>query len=436
MIITTITRDGKYQKEGALQYIHDYWTRTFASLEIRNYRLYFWSQIISLSGNWVQMIAQAWLVLQLTDSGFYLGLVTGLQFLPTLLLGPWVSTLIDRFPKRQVLYAVQVVGIIGAAILGLIVALDIVQLWMVLTLCLVMGVTAAFEMPARQTFITEIVNKDHMQNAITLGALEASMARIIGPALGAFCIAVFSLAGCFFINAGSFVAALIGLMLMRPAEFHMPAVIRSTKGHVREAVEYIRHHQAPRLILLMMVSVGVFACEFFVTLPLLAKETFNGDASTYAALTTAMGIGAVLGGLYSAGKPMAKHINTVALYSMLFGTSMIVLSLMPTLQTALIAAALIGITQIMLVTTANTMLLSSVAPEMRGRMSVLWVIIFAGSTPLGGPLMGWVGQHFTPGMAIALGGVTTIISGAWVLIRKTVPHRQPVSAPEAGSVLE
>lgn len=406
-----------------MQFIHNYWARTFASLEIRNYRLYFWSQIISLSGNWVQMIAQAWLVLQLTDSGFYLGLVTGLQFLPTLLLGPWVSNLIDEFPKRQVLYVVQIVGVIGAALLGLVVALDIVQLWMVLVLCLVMGVTAAFEMPARQAFITEIVNKDHMQNAITLGAMEASMARIIGPAIGAFSIAVFSLAGCFFINAGSFVAALVGLAMMRSSEFHMPAVIHSTKGRIREALGYLSHHQTPRLILLMMVSVGVFACEFFVTLPLLAKETFGGGASTYASLTTAMGIGAVLGGLYTAGRPMVRRINTVALYSMLFGTSMIILSFMPNLRTALVAVGLVGFMQIMLVTTANSMLLASVTPEMRGRISVLWVIIFAGSTPLGGPFMGWIGQHFTPGAAIALGGVTTIISGVWVLIRKTRPYQ-------------
>lgn len=413
-----------------MQYIHNYWTRTFASLEIRNYRLYFWSQIISLSGNWVQMIAQAWLVLQLTDSGFYLGLVTGLQFLPTLLLGPWVSNLIDEFPKRQVLYVVQVVGIIGATLLGLVVALDIVQLWMVLALCLVMGITAAFEMPARQAFITEIVNKDHMQNAITLGAMEASMARIIGPALGALFIAVFSLAGCFFMNAASFVAAFIGLAMMRSSEFHMPSVIHSTKGRVREALNYISHHQTPRLILLMMVSVGVFACEFFVTLPLLAKETFGGDASTYASLTTAMGIGAVLGGLYSAGRPMVRRINTVALYSMLFGTSMIILSLMPTLRMALIAVGLVGFMQIMLVTTANSMLLASVTPEMRGRISVLWVVIFAGSTPFGGPFMGWIGQHFTPGMAIAIGGITTIVSGAWVLIRKTAPYQSTTQETE------
>jgi predicted MFS family arabinose efflux permease len=380
------------------------------------------------------MIAQAWLVLQLTDSGFYLGLVTGLQFLPTLLLGPWVSNLIDEFPKRQVLYVVQVVGIIGAALLGLVVALDIVQLWMVLALCLVMGITAAFEMPARQAFITEIVNKDHMQNAITLGAMEASMARIIGPALGALSIAVFSLAGCFFMNAGSFVAALVGLAMMRSSEFHMPSVIHSTKGRVHEALSYVSHHQTPRLILLMMVSVGVFACEFFVTLPLLAKETFGGDASTYASLTTAMGIGAVLGGLYSAGRPMVRRINTVALYSVLFGTSMIILSLMPTLRMALIAVGLIGFMQIMLVTTANSMLLASVAPEMRGRISVLWVVIFAGSTPLGGPFMGWIGQHFTPGMAIAIGGMTTIISGAWVLIRRTAPYQ--ATAQETETVLE
>lgn len=383
-----------------------------------------------MSGNWVQMIAQAWLVLQLTDSGALLGAVTGLQFLPTLLLGPWAGTIIDRVDRRTLLYGIQLLGIAGALCLGVVVALDIVQLWMVLALCLLMGVATALELPARQIFVTEIVNKQHMQNAITLSAMEASMARIIGPALGAFCIAVFSIAGCFFINAFSFAAALVGLMMMRQSEFHAIGIVTSTKGHVREAFRYLSRHHTPRIILLMMLSVGIFACEFFVTLPLLAKETFNGDASTYALLTTAMGTGAVLGGFYSAGKPHAKNINTIAVRCIVFGLSMVLLALMPTIQTALLAAAVTGAMQIMLVTSANAMLMSSVVPQMRARMSVMWVIIFAGSTPFGGPLMGWIGQTTSPGLAIALGGIATVGGGIWALKRRKATYNARLVAAE------
>ena len=416
-----------------MQFIHNYWRQTFASLEIRNYRLYFWSQIISLSGNWVQMIAQAWLVLQLTDSGALLGLVTGLQFLPTLLLGPWTGSIIDRLNRWTLLYAIQLIGIFGALALGIVVAFDIVQLWMVLVLCLVMGIATAFELPARQIFITEIVNKKHLQNAITLSAMEASMARIIGPALGAFCIAVFSIAGCFFINSVSFAVALVGLFLMRKSEFHAIGIVTSTKGYVREAFTYLSRHHLPRIILLMMLSVGIFACEFFVTLPLLAKETFNGGASTYALLTTAMGIGAVLGGFYSAGKPHARGINAIASRCIFFGSGMVLLALMPTIEWALAAAALTGFAQIMLVTSANAMLMSTVVPRMRARMSVMWTIIFAGSTPLGGPLMGWIGQTMSPGVAIAIGGITTIAGGAWALKRRRSSYRERLVAPETSN---
>lgn len=386
-----------------------------------------------MSGNWVQMIAQAWLVLQLTDSGPLLGLVTGLQFLPTLLLGPWTGAIIDRLNRWTLLYAIQLLGIFGALSLGVVVALDIVQLWMVLVLCLLMGIATAFELPARQIFITEIVNKKHLQNAITLSAMEASMARIIGPALGAFCIAVFSMAGCFFINSFSFVVALAGLYMMRKTEFHPIGIITSTKGYVREAFTYLSRHHMPRVILIMMLSVGIFACEFFVTLPLLAKETFNGGASTYAWLTTAMGLGAVLGGFYSAGKPHARNINAIAARCILFGLCMVVLACMPTLQLALAAAAMTGFAQIILVTSANAMLMSTVIPRMRARMSVMWTIIFAGSTPLGGPLMGWVGQTMSPGVAIAIGGVTTMLGGVWALKRRRSAYRERLVAPETAT---
>ncbi len=410
-----------------MQFISAYWLRTFNSLRVRNYRLYFFSQAISLAGNWVQLIAQAWLILQLTDSGALLGVVTGLQFLPSLLIGPWAGTVIDRVSKRMLLYVANALAASAALALGLLTITGTVEIWMVCALSLTAGLANAFDMPARQAFIADLVPEKRLQNAITLGAMEAQLARIVGPAIGALCIAFASLGGCFIINAVSYVVAIIGLMLMHKDPAWQRSQVARAKGQLWEGMQYIRHHQLPRLILGMMVLIGTLSCEFFITLPLLAKTTFHGGAEAYAAMTTALGIGAIIGGFYIAGQNIPRRLPTLAWRAVFFGVFMVSLAMAPTYQLALVALFFVGAAQIMLVSGANAMLMAHVDVHMRGRMSAWWVVIFMGSTPLGGPLMGWVAEQSSPGWAIAIGGLGALVSGTWILARKAT---RSVSVPD------
>ncbi len=405
----------KYTK---MQFINNYWLRTFDSLQIRNFRLYFFSQAVSLCGNWLQLIALSWLVLQLGDSGVLLGGVIGLQFLPSLLLGPWIGTLIDRVSKRALIYATNLVSCLSSLALGLLVVSGHVQLWQVAVLGLISGVATAIEMPARQTFIADLVNKGRLQNAITLGAMEANLARIIGPALGAACIAFVSIGGCFIINAGTFVCSMVGLFFMHRKHNWDRNRIPKAHGQMMEGLRYIRAHKMPRVILGMMILIGTLVCEFFITLPLLAKLTFGGGADAYAAMTIASGIGALLGGFYIAGNKIPRNLGVLGRRAIMLGVCMLLLAVAPTFIAALFVLVAVGAAQLMLVASANAMLMAHVDVHMRGRMNAWWVVIFTGSTPLGGPLMGWIAQHASPGWAFAIGGFAAIFSGTAVLMHK------------------
>lgn len=302
--------------------------------------------------------------------------------------------------------------------LFLVVGLHIVQLWMVIVITLVSGIANAFDMPARQTLVADLVDEGMLRNAVTLGALEANLARIIGPSIGALCLAWFSMAGAFFIDFLTFVCGVIGMYKLRTNEFYVKDVAARAKGQLLEGLGYLRHNAVARTILLMMVLVGTLACEFFVTLPLLAKTTFHGDASMYASMTAASGIGAILGGLFIAGKTVPSRIDTLARYALLFAVASMALAFSQTYIAALLILVSVGATQLVLTTSANAMLMIHTTPAMRGRMNGWWVVIFMGSTPIGGPLMGWIAQHSTPGMAIAVGGVSTAIAGLWAFTQQ------------------
>lgn len=396
--------------------VQAYIRSTFSSLAVRNYRIYFWAQLVSLSGNWIRLVALAWLVLQLRNSGALLGIITGLQFLPSLLLGPVVGVVVDRIPKiRLISWSLATMGLCSAA-LALLTGMHVIQLWMVVVIVSICGVANAFELPAHQTFVAELVNEEHVRNAVTLGALEANLARIVGPALGAICLAKFSISMCFILDALSFVMPLVAMWRMRPAEFFISdraTAQPSAKGQLRESFTYLRSNVLARTILLMMILVGTLACEFFVTLPLLAKTTFLGTAGTYASMISAMGLGAIVGGLFIAGKRAPSSVSSLNRYAILMGVFMILVAAIPSLPLVLVALFFTGAAQLILTTSGNAMLMLHTAPEMRGRMNAWWVVIFMGSTPIGGPLMGWIAQVSSPGYAIALGGIACIVATAW-----------------------
>ncbi len=384
--------------------------RTFGSLRVRNYRLYFIGQMTSQSGTWMQGVAQAWLVLKLTGSGTALGFVTALQFLPVLLFGPVGGVVADRMNKRRVLYVTQSVAGLLALALGLLVVTDAVRLWMVFVLAAGLGCVNVVDNPSRQTFVLEMVGPEYLTNAVTLNSVMVNLARVIGPAAAGSLIATVGLGPCFLFNAGSYLAVLLALALMRDADLHTAAPQPRRKGQLREGFAYIRRTPALLAPLLMIAVIGTLTYEFQVTLPLVAKFTFNGGASTYSTMSVFMGAGAVVGGLATASRRTASG-RRLAWAAMAFGVVVIGASAAPTLGFELAALVLIGAASITFLSLGNATIQLAAAPEMRGRVMALWSVAFLGSTPVGGLLMGWVGQNVGPRWALLIGGVAAVVAG-------------------------
>jgi len=403
--------------------------RTFASLKIRNYRLYFFGQAVSLCGTWMQTIGQTWLVLKMTNSGTQLGLIAAAQFLPMLFFAPFGGIVADRFNKRKILYFTQTASAILALILGILVATASVQLWMVYVLAVLLGCVNTIDNPTRQTFIFEMVGKDSLQNAVSLNSTQVNLARVIGPAIGGGIIAGLGLAPCFFINAVSFLSVLIALFMMTAEELSPAPISEHKKGQLREGFRYVKSNKTLRETLLMMAIIGTLTYEFAVSLPLLAQFTFHGNAGTYAALTVAMGLGSMAGGLYSASR---KKIKTGMLVNAawLFGATTLLLAIAPSFILALAALVLVGFFSISFLSTGNTTLQLESEPGMRGRVMSLWTMAFLGSTPIGGPIVGFIGEHAGPRWGLVLGGVAALVAagiGAWQMI-KTKKQIQPHDA--------
>lgn len=283
-----------------------YRLETFSSFQVRNYRLYYFGQIISTSGTFMQSVAQAWLVLRLSNSGTALGIVSALQYIPILFFGPLGGVAADRYSKRKVLYFTQSAAGILALILGTLVALNLVQLWMVYVLAFCLGWVTVFDNPARQTFVVEMVGEDRLRNAVTLYTTLVNISRVIGPAIAAGLITLIGLAPCFILNGLSYAAVVIMLSKMRAGELHVTPPTRRSSGQIREGIRYVISKPVLRDTLLMIVFIGTFTFEFQVSLPLMARNVFNGDASSYAFLSGMLGLGAVIGGLAIAGQKEAR----------------------------------------------------------------------------------------------------------------------------------
>jgi MFS family permease len=282
-----------------IPYLREHSRETFASLYVHNYRLYYSGQIISNSGTFMQSVAQAWLVLQLTHSGIALGITSALQYIPFLILGPYGGVIADRCPKRKILYLTQSLFGLLALTLGVLVATGLVRVWMVYVLASCLGLITVFDNPARQTFYMELVGPDLVRNAVTLYSILVNVARIIGPTLAAILINAFGLAPCFVINALSYAIVVIMLAMMHARHLQVTPPLPRARGQIREGFKYVLSMPNLGFTLMLMALVGTFTYEFHVSLPLLAQSTFKGDSSSYAFLTASMGIGAT--GICSAG---------------------------------------------------------------------------------------------------------------------------------------
>lgn len=399
--------------------VHQWRRETFASLAEPNFRSYFAGQAISMVGTWMQMIAQAWLILELTGSALWVGLVVAAQTVPMLLLGPYGGLVADRADKRHLLVVLQLVMGVLAALLAVLTVTDWVQVWHVIALAAALGSADAFEKPARQSFLVEIVGPESVRNAVSLNSVMVNVARVVGPAIAGLIIAAGGLGLCFAINAVSFAPVALLLARMDPARLRPVPPQPRERGQVRAGLAYVRGEPALWVPLAMMAIMGCLTYEFQVTLSYLAKAEFAGDSRTFGFMTAAMGLGAVLGGLYTAARGRTG-VGTLVVSSVLFGALILATAMAPTVEVALLLLVPVGAASVSLMARGNATLQLAADPAMRGRVMALWLVAFLGTTPIGGPIAGWVSSTFGARWGLVLGAVACFAAaglGAWSLSR-------------------
>ncbi len=389
--------------------------KTFDSLSIRNFRLYLIGQVISTTGTWMQSIAMAWLVLKLTGSGVDLGLVTAVQFLPVLLLGGFAGILVDRFDKRKILILTQSLFASQALLLYILVSLGVVRVWMVFVLSVYFGLVNAVDPTARQSFVQQMAGPSNLQNAVSLNSVTFNASRAFGPAVAGLIIASLGVGPAFGLNALSYIAVVVALAMMRKSEFFPFAKASRSKGQFREGLAFVNKTPALRLTLIGILIVGTFAYNFNVSLPLLAKFTFHGGPEALGIMSSFVGLGAVVGGLWvaSSARVSLKRLGVVGL---LFAFTMGVASVMPTLTLTLLVLGVMGAFSIAFMSIANSLLQLNSPPQMRGRVMALYSVGFLGSTPIGSPITGWVAQSFGPRYALFMGALSVLIVALMITI--------------------
>jgi MFS family permease len=383
----------------------------------------------------MQTIAQAWLVLRLTGSGVSLGVTAALQFTPMLLFGSFGGLIADRLDKRKLLLGTQVTAGLLALALGIITAAGAAALWNVYLLAFLLGCVNVVDNPARQTFVLEMVGRDDLQNAVGLNSVVMNTSRVVGPAIGGILIATVGLTACFFLNAASYVAVIVALLLMNSAALQRQPTVARQRGQVREGYRYVWTRPDLRAQLAMMAVIGTLAFNFQVLLPLLSTRTFGLGAGGFGGLSAALGIGAVGGGLAAASRRTLSTVRLVALAGC-FGAALAGAALVPTLPFEVVALVLVGATGFAYVATANTSLQLSTTPAFRGRVMALYAIAFLGSTPIGSPIIGWVAQHHGARSALMVGAVATLAAAVygWIALLRTKP--QPDAVSERGVVTQ
>lgn len=394
--------------------------RMTSSLRHRNYRLYFLGQTVSVIGTWMQSIAQSFLVLNLTHSGTQLGLVTAARFAPMLLLGSQGGLFADRHDKRRIMYVTQALSGLLAAAYAICLGTGSMRLWVVYALAVALGLVNVFDNPARQSFISEMVPPADLPNAVLLNSVSTSMARVLGGAVGGTIAAVLGLTLCFTVNAVSYGAVLLSLALMSSAALHPARKAAKAKGQVRAGLSYVRARPDILIPLIMIAIVGSLAWEFQITLPLMATSAFHGwvfhnAAAAYGLMASVMGAGAVVGGLVSAVN-IKPGPRSLCIASTGWGIAILVAALAPNMPVELAAVAFVGYGSITFNSLAKTTLQLVAAPEMRGRVMALWAIAWLGSTPVGGPVVGWIGQYAGARWSLAVGGAAALACGLLALV--------------------
>ena len=385
-------------------------SRSFVSLRVPNYRRYFVGQLASLSGNWMQMVAEIWVLLTLTGSGVAVGLATGLQFVPMLLLGALGGLIADRAPKRQLLILTQTLHMVAPLTmlaLALTVGLDP---WMVFALVFVRGSVNAIDYPTRQAFVMEIVGGERVVSAVGLNSVLVHSARVIGPALAGVLIATVGPEPCFALNALSFTVMIAALATMDTSALNPSEQVPRARGAVRAALSYVRATPDLWIPLALMAAVGTLGFNFQAILPLLARFTFEGGAGAYAALVCSMAVGAIVGALVTGARGRASN-GLLAGAAIAFGGLALLAAGAPTMALEVVALAPLGAASVMLAASVNSSLQLATDPRMRGRVMALYSIVFLGSTPIGAPLAGYLSEVLDPRAALVMAGVAGIVAG-------------------------
>ncbi len=389
--------------------------RAVDSLAVPNYRRYFVGQVVSLSGNWMQTVAVMWLVLQLTGSGVSVGLTAGLQFAPMLLLGAYGGVLADRFDKRRLLLLTQALMAIPCVALAALTFTGAIEVWMVYAAVAARGLVNAFDNPARQAFVSEIVGADRVVNAVSLNSVIVQSARIVGPAIAGALIALVGTATVFVIDALTFAVMWVALRGMDLRALHTVARTPRAPGQIRAAFGEVRRRPELFIPLAMMLVIGTISFEFTVLLPIFAEVTWHGTATSYSLLVIAMGFGSIVGALLAGARGRVGP-GLLVLTAALFGVAELAAAAAPSLITQLVLLVPLGAVSVTFSAGINASLQLAAGEGLRGRVMALYSVVFIGSTAVGGPAVGAVAQGFGPRAGLLLGGIAalaTAAAGAW-----------------------
>lgn len=393
-------------------------SRTFASLRHHNFRLWFTGNVIASTGSWMQRIAQDWLVLTILtrNDAFQVGVVTALQFLPLLLLSPWAGVVADRYDRRRILQATQIVTALLGLVLGVLVLTGTARIWHVHVLALVGGVASALDSPARQAFVGELVPAADLPNAVGLNSTAFNSARLLGPAIAGLVIDWVGPGWVFVVNAALFLAPVVTLGIMRAGELQPRRVVPRRKGQIREGVVYVRHRPDIIMILVLVTVVSGLGLNFQLTSAIMATEVFDKAAGEYGILGSFMAVGALAGSLLAARRETPR-LRMIVVAAAGFGAVEILLGLAPSYGFFALLAIPAGLAALTMITAANATIQVTTDEGIRGRVMALYTMIFLGSTPVGSPLIGWVGEVFGARWSILVGGIaslaTALAVGLW-----------------------
>lgn len=410
---------------------------TFSSLKYRNFRLFFTGQIISQVGNWLTLIAQTLLVYKLTDSGVMVGLLTACQFAPVLLFGAWAGLIADRSDKRKLLMIVQALAMVQSFVLAALAFTDNPPVAAIFAVAFFGGLATAFDNPARRAFVVEMVPEQNVQNAVSLNSALMTSSRIVGPALAGLLISTVGFGWCFAVDGLSYVAVLVALWMMRPADLRRPPVAKRGKGQVREGLRYVRTVPDLWIPLVMMAIIGTLSFNFQVVLPLFTTRTFGGDDNTFTLMLSVISAGSLTGALVTARRKTIE-LRHVVVAAAAFGASMLALAASPTLGLAFPIAMVMGFVSISFMTASTAIVQVRADPSMRGRVLALQAIVFLGSTPIGGPILGFICEELGARAGLVVGGLAGLAAAGWGLLagRRSLADGGPEPRESVDEALE